>query len=55
VISRRSLSIRPQADLVQQALAADASIACFSNNFLAAQIECLRSAQLKRSVMLLVE
>jgi len=32
VIAREFLSIRPQADLVQQALAADGAIACFSSS-----------------------
>jgi hypothetical protein len=32
VIAREFLSIRPQADLVQQSLAADGAIACFSNS-----------------------
>jgi len=32
VIARKFLSIRPQADLVQQSLAADGAIACFSSS-----------------------
>jgi hypothetical protein len=52
VITSRFLSIRPQADLVQQALAADGAIACFSSNFVSARLECYRAPQLKRiSVM----
>ena len=35
-----SLSIRPQADLVQQALVADGAIACLSSNVFSAQLEC---------------
>ena len=31
VIARKLLSIRPQADLVQQSLAADGAITCFSS------------------------
>jgi hypothetical protein len=38
----------------EQPLAADASIASFSTNSLKAQIEWLRSTQLKRGVVLLL-
>ncbi len=46
-------SLRERA--AEQALAADASIACFLTCFLAPMIECLRSARLKRNVGLRVE
>jgi len=39
LIAREVLSIRPQADLVQQSLAADGAIACFSSSiFLSARV-----------------
>jgi hypothetical protein len=41
------LSIRPQADLVQQALAANGAIACFSNNLVLCGSYIDRAPQLK--------
>jgi len=48
MITRRFLSIRPQADLVQQALAADGATACFSSNLFPLSLNADRAPQLKR-------
>jgi hypothetical protein len=50
MITRRFLSIRPQADLVQQALAADGAIACFSSNLFPLSLNADRAPQLKAIV-----
>src|SRR3989442_36921 len=51
VIAREFLSIRPQADLVQQALAADGAIACSSSNLIPFSVNADRAPQLKASVI----
>jgi hypothetical protein len=51
VIARKFLSIRPQADLVQQALAVDGAIACLSSNLFIHGLNADRAPHLKRSVI----
>jgi hypothetical protein len=49
--ARASSSIRPQADLVQQWLAADGAIACFSSKLYSFSLNADRAPQLKSVVM----
>jgi len=50
VIARQFLSIRPQADLVQQSLAADGAIAWVSSNLFPLSLNADRAPQLKANV-----